>query len=381
MPHSPSPSSPAPHIAAATHDHALVLGASGAAGAAIASRLAQMGMRVTLAGRGAAGPALAAYPGLAALPWRQVDALQPGALRHAAHDCNVIVHAANPANYVGWHQQLLPMLDAVLDAAAHPEVTVVLPGNVYALQPSASAIGEDTPQPPASTAKGRLRQAMEARLQAAAQTGRCRALIVRAGDFFGAHAPNSWMTQAMLPALTKPDWPAATAAAGDVATATASFAPSNSPTPPTPPLSPRAPAIPRVRRILQPGAPGVGHQWAYLDDFAHTVGLLLDQRGQLPRHAVFHTAGHWDADGQTLARRMADLLEAASGQRPRVQPFPWWALRLAAPFHPLSRELLEMRWLWRQPVRLSNARLCEVLGRDEPHTPLDVALRAALHLG
>jgi nucleoside-diphosphate-sugar epimerase len=362
----PASSSPARHTAAAAHDHALVLGASGAAGAAIASRLTQMGMRVTLAGRGTAAPRMAPYPSLATLAWRQVDVLQPGALRLAARDCGVIVHAANPANYVGWHQQLLPMLDAVLDAAAHPEVTVVLPGNVYALQPSASAIGEDTPQPPASTAKGRLRQAMEARLQAAAEAGRCRALIVRAGDFFGAHAPHSWMTQAMLPALARPDWPAATAILTDAAA---------SPTPT------RLAAIPRVRRIWQPGAPGVGHQWAYLEDFSLTVGLLLNQRGRLPRHAVFHTSGHWDADGQTLARRMADLLAQASGQRPRIQPFPWWALRLAAPVHPLSRELLEMRWLWDQPVRLSNARLCEVLGREEPHTPWNLALRAALHLG
>ena len=55
------------------------------------------------------------------------------------------------------------------------------------------------------------------------------------------------------------------------------------------------------------------------------------------------------------------------------------ALRLAAPFHPLSRELLEMRWLWQQPLQLSNLRLCEVLGGDEPQTPWDEALRASLH--
>ena len=190
-----------------TSDHALVLGASGAAGAAIAHRLALMGMRVTLAGRAAIAPRVPAYPTLATLPWRQVDALQPDTLRHAARDCGVIVHAANPASYVGWHAQMQPMMDAVLAAVAHPDVTVVLPGNVYALQPSAQAIPEDAPQPPANTAKGRLRQAIELRLQAAAESGHCRALVVRAGDFFGAHAPHSWITQAMLPALGKPDWP------------------------------------------------------------------------------------------------------------------------------------------------------------------------------
>jgi hypothetical protein len=41
------------------------------------------------------------------------------------------------------------------------------------------------------------------------------------------------------------------------------------------------------------------------------------------------------------------------------------------------REMLEMRYLWRQPVRMSNARLLAVLER-EPHTPLDAAVEATL---
>jgi nucleoside-diphosphate-sugar epimerase len=36
-----------------------------------------------------------------------------------------------------------------------------------------------------------------------------------------------------------------------------------------------------------------------------------------------------------------------------------------------------MHYLWREPVRMSNARLTAVLGR-EPHTPLDEAVEATL---
>jgi nucleoside-diphosphate-sugar epimerase len=36
-----------------------------------------------------------------------------------------------------------------------------------------------------------------------------------------------------------------------------------------------------------------------------------------------------------------------------------------------------MRYQWRQPVRMTSARLREVLGR-EPHTPLDEAVEATL---
>jgi nucleoside-diphosphate-sugar epimerase len=37
----------------------------------------------------------------------------------------------------------------------------------------------------------------------------------------------------------------------------------------------------------------------------------------------------------------------------------------------------EMRYLWREPLRMSNQRLQAVLGK-EPHTPLDQAVEAAL---
>jgi nucleoside-diphosphate-sugar epimerase len=50
---------------------------------------------------------------------------------------------------------------------------------------------------------------------------------------------------------------------------------------------------------------------------------------------------------------------------------------LASPFVVTFREMLEMRYLWREPLRMDNARLTAVLGR-EPHTPLDEAVEATL---
>ncbi len=61
-----------------------------------------------------------------------------------------------------------------------------------------------------------------------------------------------------------------------------------------------------------------------------------------------------------------------------MRRFPWLALRMAAPFHPLCRELAEMRYLWDQPLRLGNERLVAVLG-SEPHTPLDTAVATTLN--
>jgi hypothetical protein len=50
---------------------------------------------------------------------------------------------------------------------------------------------------------------------------------------------------------------------------------------------------------------------------------------------------------------------------------------IAAPFNGFMRELAEMRYLWRTPLRLDNAKLCATLGA-EPHTPLDEAVRRTL---
>jgi hypothetical protein len=50
---------------------------------------------------------------------------------------------------------------------------------------------------------------------------------------------------------------------------------------------------------------------------------------------------------------------------------------LASPFVATLRELREMKYLWDQPVRMSNSRLSAVLGQ-EPHTPWDEAVEATL---
>lgn len=66
-----------------------------------------------------------------------------------------------------------------------------------------------------------------------------------------------------------------------------------------------------------------------------------------------------------------------TGQQPRVSAFPWWLMKLAAPFVVTFREMQEMRYLWRAPLRMDNQRLVAVLGK-EPHTPLEQAVEVTL---
>lgn len=256
----------------------------------------------------------------------------------AAKGCAVIVHAVNPPGYRHWGRLVLPMLDNAIAAAIAEGATIVLPGTVYNFGPDAfpasgDLLAEDAPQHP-QTRKGAIRVELEARLERASTQG-ARVLIVRAGDFFGPRAGNNWFSQG----LVKPGH--------------------------------------RVRSVLYPGAPGVGHQWSYLPDVARTMLQLLAVRATLPAFARFHMAGHWDHDGRQMTDAIARVVARATGAAPAIRRFPWWLVTLASPFVATLREMREMRYLWQTPLSMENARLLAVLGQ-EPHTPLDEAVRATL---
>lgn len=308
---------------------ALVLGASGGIGGEVARGLACAGWRVRGLKRGLAADTIDA-DGIA---WTAGDALHRADVMRAAQGCAVIVHAVNPPGYRDWDRLVLPMLDNTIAAASANGALVVLPGTLYNYGPDAfPVIAEDAPQRPA-TRKGALRVRMEAALQDHAARGG-RALIVRAGDYFGPRTGNSWFAQG----LVKPGRP--------------------------------------VRRIANPAAPGVGHQWSYLPDVAATMVALIERRTELAPFARFHMAGHWDPDGTAMCDAIRRAV-ARRGGAATVAAFPWWLIRLLTPFNETLREMFDMRYLWRQPVRMDNRRLVEFLGA-EPHTPLDVAVERTL---
>jgi nucleoside-diphosphate-sugar epimerase len=309
----------------------LVLGATGGIGGEVARQLRDAGWQVRALKRGLPrdGEQRDGFT------WIGGDAMSRDDVLRAARGCSVIVHAVNPPGYRRWAELVLPMLDNTIAAAIAQRATIVLPGTVYNYGPDVfPLLTEDAPQNP-TTRKGAIRVEMERRLRAATQPG-ARVIIVRAGDFFGPRTTaNSWFSQGIV----KPGQP--------------------------------------VRTVYLPADPGVGHSWAYLPDTARTMVELLARRESLEPFANFHMSGYWDADGTEIAKAIQRVVARRGGKVPTTRRFPWWLIRLASPFVTTFRELLEMRYLWRRPVRLNNARLVAVLGR-EPHTPLDEAVEATL---
>jgi nucleoside-diphosphate-sugar epimerase len=309
---------------------ALVLGATGGIGGEVARQLLTAGWNVRALRRG--GAPRDANPATG-VEWVDGDAMQSGDVLAAARDCDVIVHAVNPPGYRNWDTQVLPMLDNTIAAATMHGATIVLPGTVYNYGPETfPVIREDAPQRPL-TRKGRIRATMEGRLRDASRNG-VQTIIVRAGDFFGPRTRNSWFAQG----LVKP---------GSTA------------------------------RVVQvPNARGVGHEWSYLPDVAQTMVMLIERRRELADFSNFHMAGHWDADGTQMSAAITRVM-ARHGVEVTTRRFPWWLMWVASPFVTTLRELREMRYLWQQPVHMDNTQLVEVLGH-EPHTPLDIAVRATL---
>ncbi|WP_175682410.1 NAD-dependent epimerase/dehydratase family protein [Burkholderia cenocepacia] len=314
--------------AGGTQRQALVLGASGGIGGEVARQLRDAGWQVRALKRGLDAEVVE-RDGIA---WVRGDALDRDAVVRAARGCSVIVHAVNPPGYRNWATQVLPMIDNTIAAARAAQATVVLPGTVYNFGADAfPVLREDAPQHPA-TRKGAIRVELERRLQDASAHG-VPAIVVRAGDFFGPQLGNSWFSQGLIKAGRS------------------------------------------VAAISVPSR-GVGHQWSYVPDVARVMVELIERRETLEPFARFHLGGHWDEDGMQMALAVQRVAQR-HGMRPALRDFPWWLVYVAAPFVTTLRELLEMRYLWREPIRMDNARVTAVLGR-EPVTPLDTAVEATL---
>jgi nucleoside-diphosphate-sugar epimerase len=305
---------------------ALVLGATGGVGGEMARALAARGWTVRGLRR---KPAERLRQDR--IQWMFGDAMNAADVAAAAEGAALIVHAVNPPAYRHWDRLVLPMLDNSIAAARANDARILLPGTVYNYGPDVFPLIPETAAQNPLTRKGAIRAEMERRLHRAVGQG-TRLLILRCGDFFGPQAGNSWFSQGLL-------------------------TPGKLPT-----------------RINQPGRPGIGHQWAYLPDVAETAMRLLDREAELGDDAMFHMDGHWDADG---GRMVAAIARALGEPDLPVRRMPWWVLRLAGLAVPLFRELSEMRYLWQEPVRLDNRRLLTFLG-EEPHTPLDLAVRRTL---
>lgn len=295
---------------------ALVLGITGGFGGHVARALLASGWHVT---------ALVRSPKRLAEDFRQLpssqltvvtaSATESASLIKHGQGCSVLVYGLNPA-YKDWQHSSLAWLNESLAAAKALDARLVFPANVYNFNPRLTpVIDEQSPIEPVDH-KGHIRVAQE---QAIAAYGG-KSLLVRTGDYVAKDAPSAWFNM-----LIKPS------------------------------------------KVVATTDPSTPHAWAYLPDVGNTVAKLLATT--LEDNAVYHFAGHYVS--------FQAWQQALNGAK--LSKFPWWAIKLIAPFSPNLREVLSMRYLWQHPLRLSNRKLVDKIG-TEPHTPLATILDQELAL-
>ncbi len=312
----------------------LILGAQGRLGSAAADAFWSAGWRVIAQARRGA---------------LQTPLTDTAALAQAAAGASVVVYAVNPL-YTAWDTDLLPLARAGMDVAQRLGALFMLPGNVYNYgQQMPALLGADTPERP-TTAKGRLRQQLEAELadraSPRAESAGLRSVVIRAGDFYG-QAVGTWIDQLIAKKLAQ-------------------------------------------GKLSYPGPLDVPHAWAYLPDLARAFVAVAERSLQGPLSSTGHTrlqfAGHTLTgqellDGLTSAARALGVAGAARGlQHSRMH---WAPVRMAGLFVPMLRELAKMSYLWGVPHALDGSALQRLVG-PLPATPLDSALRhtlASLGLG
>lgn len=247
-------------------------------------------------------------------------------LPDAAIGADVIVNGWNPA-YPDWEAQLPGLIAEVIAAARASGATILQPCNVYVYgEGSPERLTPETPHR-ATNPLGRLRIAMEARLR---DSG-CRVILLRAGDFIDTAPSGNWFDRVI---------------AKDA----------------------------RKGKLVYPGDAGIPHAWAFLPDLGAAAVSLAEARDSLPAFCEVLFPGY-ALTGEDL--RVAT--ERALGRPVRLRRMSLLPLRLARPFWPMARGLLEMSYLWTMPHRLVDDRLAR-LDPSLPQTPVDEAIARALGL-
>lgn len=237
-----------------------------------------------------------------------------------AQGADIIVAAWNPPYHL-WEQEL-PGLHARIQAAARSSgAAVFLPGNVYVYGPDTAKPWSETTRQAPPTALGRIRQQVE---QSYRDSG-LQTILLRSGDFLDIERDGGWLDKVLMSRTSR-------------------------------------------GQLVYPGDADALHAWAFLPDLARAAEHLARRKSSLSQFEEVVFPGY-AITGHQFAQHISQALHHDI----KVHRMSWLPLRLAAPFWPLARGLLEMRYLWDLPHSLQSERLAE-LCPDYRDTPMDEAL-------
>lgn len=289
-----------------------VIFGGGPLGLAVVETLARRGRAVRLVTRSGRADAPGGVQVVAA------DASDPERAIEAARGAAAIYHCVG-ADYGRWRQLLPPVMAAIMHAAEATGARLVYGDNLYAYGPVEGPLTEVL-QPNATGPNGRLRAELASRLLDAHRSGRLRATIGRASDFYGPRVRLSTVGERVFGALLRG----------------------------------------KPAELL--GNPDLPHTVTYIDDFAEgliTLGERDEALGEI-----------WQVpSAETLSlRQFVGVVAEKAGQPARVQVVPSWIIRFLSLFNPTLRAVAEQLYQSERPWVVDHGKFARTFGaHPTPH--------------
>jgi nucleoside-diphosphate-sugar epimerase len=292
----------------------VVLGASGGLGRAVVQTLVKQDKRVRAVSRSA----IKGVDFSNQFEVVRADAADPYQMIAICEGASVIYHCTN-APYPEWEDALPPMMRAVIAGAETSGAKVVYGDNLYMYGPVTGVLTPDLPSK-ATGKKGIVRGTIAADLMKAHHSGRIRATIGRASDFFGPRVLNSSMGEVVFQALV------------------------------------------RGETINLIGKLDVPHTYTFVEDFAQglvTLGAHEEALGEI---------WHIPSSETLTTRQFLDLIAAEAKQNPKLRVASPLMLSLLGWFSPMLYELKEISYEFEHPFIVDHRKYEAVFGsHTTPH--------------
>ncbi|HKK20693.1 MAG TPA: NAD-dependent epimerase/dehydratase family protein [candidate division Zixibacteria bacterium] len=241
----------------------------------------------------------------------------------ACANASVVYHCASPP-YSAWGTLVIPMMETIIEAVAETGGRIVYGDNVYMYGEVEGPITENLPNNATGT-KGRIRSKAAFTLMEAHKTGKVKATIGRASDFFGPDVNMSLLGDQVFGRAVKG----------------------------------------KVVNLL--GDPDTPHSYTYITDFAKAL-VILGEREEALGH-VWHVPN----DRAITTFNFVDAIFEAAGKRAKVRVVPKWLYRLMSSFSPVIRELKETDYQRSKPFTVDSSNFTSTFGLTA--TPLIEAIR------
>lgn len=297
-----------------------VIFGTGPLGLAVARRLVASGKGVRLVNR--SGKALGP-PGAEVFA---ADASDPAAARRACEGATVVFHCATHS-YGQWDKVLPPIMSGIIEGAAAAGARIVYGDNLYAYGPVDGPIREDLPYRPIGP-NTKARAEVATTLMNAHASGKVRATIGRASDFYGPHARQSKAGEGIF----------ARAIAGKPAQVVGNL--------------------------------DLPHTVTFIDDFAAALVTLSQQDRALGE------AWHVPNAETVTTRRFVEMVFDQLHQPPKFQPLPTILLNVLALVVPPMRGVKETMYQSVQPWVVDQSKYERAFGAQP--TPYDSAIAATI---